>query len=136
MKTNIEIRIVSFLILLLMIGPLSACQKQSKDNKPLLYVSYGNRNSVDADQVYFGGGRNPESAILTFGYATDHDEEAAVLTTGQTFVIEIPEWNLQKEKNSPSNSTELQLSRSSMQLTEMRAVLWRILEVVLLKYVY
>ena len=85
MKTNIEIRIVSFLILLLMIGTLSACQKQSKENKPLLYVHYGTNNYVG---VYNGGGKyNPED-VSTFGYASIPDGKADVLIDNSTYTCQ------------------------------------------------
>ncbi len=74
------------MIILIMVVTLSACQQQSKDNKPLLYVPYGNGNSVDADQIYSRGGRNPESDILTFGYVSDHNEEADVLIDNRTTI--------------------------------------------------
>ena len=84
MKNNIKTCLVLLLMLFIMVGALSACQQQKKDSKPLLYVPYGINNTVDADQVYNGGGKYNPDSVSTFGYASDHDEEAAVLVDNRT----------------------------------------------------
>ncbi len=77
MKNNIKTGLISLLII--MVGALSACQQQKKDSKPLLYVPYGINNTVDADQVYNGGGKYNPEFVSTFGYASEHDEKSDVL---------------------------------------------------------
>lgn len=84
MKNNIKTGLISLLII--MVGALSACQQQKKDNKPLLYVPYGINNSVGENQVYGRGKYNPEF-VSTFGYASasDPDEKGDVLIDNSTY---------------------------------------------------
>ena len=84
MKNNIKTGLISLLIII-MVGALSACQQQKKDSKPMLYVPYGINNTVDADQVYNGGGKYNPEFVSTFGYASDPDEKADVLIDNSTY---------------------------------------------------
>jgi hypothetical protein len=84
MRNNIKTGLISLLIII-MVGALSACQQQKKDSKPMLYVPYGINNTVDADQVYNGGGKYNPEFVSTFGYASDPDEKADVLIDNSTY---------------------------------------------------
>ena len=85
MKKTIKTGSVLLLILFIIVGMLSACQQQNKENMPLLYV-YGLDNTVGNEQIYNGGGEYNPDSVPTFGYASDPDDKASVLIDNSTYV--------------------------------------------------